>query len=247
MNNVRSSHMSLDDRVYARCLAHARHLERLASASVDDADVRGKFAALSHHLNELHELRPTAFKDELIRQIESCSAVGAKAIPLEKGISTLDTSFVAGHLYLAETGVYKVVALDPYPRITPQRYPECQTAYFMGYMWEEHVRLLELTRARQKEFNTFARTYTVPLASAEDDLSVIKAEYDAEVIAAHRAFLEQTGIAYSGTRQTSRARRLAHCYNCKERLDNAIDTECNRCQWIVCSCGACGCGYSPSA
>ena len=34
------------------------------------------------------------------------------------------------------------------------------------------------------------------------------------------------------------------CYSCKEELDNSVDLECSNCGWIVCICGACGCGYS---
>jgi hypothetical protein len=37
--------------------------------------------------------------------------------------------------------------------------------------------------------------------------------------------------------------RVTYCYICGSKLDNALDKECGRCGWIVCSCGACGCGY----
>ncbi len=39
-------------------------------------------------------------------------------------------------------------------------------------------------------------------------------------------------------------RRVTVCWCCKENLDNAVDVECVACGWILCPCGACGCGYS---
>lgn len=38
-------------------------------------------------------------------------------------------------------------------------------------------------------------------------------------------------------------RRVTYCYRCKNRLDNSLEQECDECGWIVCDCGACGCGY----
>jgi len=37
--------------------------------------------------------------------------------------------------------------------------------------------------------------------------------------------------------------RKTHCYECHSSLNNEIDMECSRCNWIVCTCGACGCGH----
>ncbi|MBW3565480.1 MAG: DUF3553 domain-containing protein [Acidobacteria bacterium] len=60
----------------------------------------------------------------------------------------------------------------------------------------------------------------------------------------HREFLENQGKAYKGTRSAGKNRhRITHCYSCKSRLDNSVDLECISCSWIICWCGACGCGY----
>ncbi|MEY3788787.1 MAG: hypothetical protein RIQ94_939 [Pseudomonadota bacterium] len=62
----------------------------------------------------------------------------------------------------------------------------------------------------------------------------------------HRAFLEERGIPYQGVRLATKVRnhhRITHCYSCKRHLDNAIMTECVTCGWILCNCGACGCGW----
>ncbi len=62
----------------------------------------------------------------------------------------------------------------------------------------------------------------------------------------HRLRLEKLGKPYLGVQPATRARqhRVTHCYACKRSLDNTIDVECVACGWILCSCGACGCGYS---
>ncbi len=35
--------------------------------------------------------------------------------------------------------------------------------------------------------------------------------------------------------------RITHCYKCKQDLDSVEFSLCNKCGWILCSCGACGC------
>jgi hypothetical protein len=42
----------------------------------------------------------------------------------------------------------------------------------------------------------------------------------------------------------SRELRVTHCYSCQAAISNSDLVECTRCRWIVCDCGACGCGHS---
>lgn len=37
--------------------------------------------------------------------------------------------------------------------------------------------------------------------------------------------------------------RETHCYNCKGHLSSTSHLMCADCGWLVCTCGACGCGY----
>jgi hypothetical protein len=39
--------------------------------------------------------------------------------------------------------------------------------------------------------------------------------------------------------------RKANCYNCGSELLGKRGNVCEQCFWIKCSCGACGCGWSP--
>lgn len=64
-----------------------------------------------------------------------------------------------------------------------------------------------------------------------------------EVETNHRNRLANLGVPYSGVSVSAKHSRLTHCYDCKNYLDSSIDIECNTCGWILCRCGACGCGY----
>ena len=62
----------------------------------------------------------------------------------------------------------------------------------------------------------------------------------------HKERLERLGKEYLGVRPATKKplrRRITHCYACKVPLDNSLDIECISCNWILCTCGACGCGY----
>jgi hypothetical protein len=60
----------------------------------------------------------------------------------------------------------------------------------------------------------------------------------------HKRFLRERNMPDRGRRPaaTQKRQRVTHCWSCTERLDTSIDVECAACRWIVCDCGACGCG-----
>lgn len=63
---------------------------------------------------------------------------------------------------------------------------------------------------------------------------------------AHATFLEARGLPAQMLRKATRTprSRVTNCYSCKASLDNSINFECSACNWIICSCGACGCGWT---
>ena len=63
--------------------------------------------------------------------------------------------------------------------------------------------------------------------------------------AAHRAHLEEMGIfpTTTVTIDDSGPRRTTGCWRCKSILDSNDDLACAICKWLLCECGACGCGY----
>lgn len=233
---------SLDKRVHANCVGHAHALEQLAIASIEIVGIAEKFNSLREHLRHMYRRRQAAFDSSLIRLLKECTAVGAKSPRLNSSISPDDKFFVVGHFYLAKAGVFQVVALDPYPTIVPDLYRKCDTQYYQQYMWRNHLERVEESYGKQHAANAFAKSYAPPTISAEGEIDQIKLQLGAEVREVHKHFLEKRGIAYNGTSTSTKTRRITHCWSCKNHLDNEIDTECNTCQWIVCICGACGCG-----
>jgi hypothetical protein len=69
---------------------------------------------------------------------------------------------------------------------------------------------------------------------------------------AHRNHLERYNVGSIGVNNLvktskSRRRRVSHCWRCKQTVDNQFQYECVLCGgWIICSCGACGCGYATA-
>lgn len=60
----------------------------------------------------------------------------------------------------------------------------------------------------------------------------------------HKEYLIKFGKHYSGITQNSdKTHRVTHCYACKDNLDSSLHIECNSCNWLICYCGACGCGF----
>ena len=64
----------------------------------------------------------------------------------------------------------------------------------------------------------------------------------------HADFLKSQNIRSLGSRvrRESLPPRVTHCWSCKDSLDSTIDLECCGCGWILCACGACGCGFEKN-
>jgi hypothetical protein len=63
----------------------------------------------------------------------------------------------------------------------------------------------------------------------------------------HRRLFEGLSMPYPGVRPIQSLRHLnQYCWNCKNKIDTRMVFECKACAWIVCQCGACGCGYPKS-
>ena len=60
----------------------------------------------------------------------------------------------------------------------------------------------------------------------------------------HKEFLEKLGKTGHAKLIEPRSNRATHCYVCKSNLSSKSNLECTNCSWLICKCGACGCGYS---
>ena len=64
----------------------------------------------------------------------------------------------------------------------------------------------------------------------------------------HGRFLAIKGIKNPETigiykAKSNKPKRETHCYECKLGLSSFEDFSCKKCKWLLCMCGACGCGY----
>jgi len=67
--------------------------------------------------------------------------------------------------------------------------------------------------------------------------------YRRSVVVRHRMRFQRMGKKYSGIRKSNkRVPRETHCWSCKKTLSSEGFPECVKCGWILCECGACGCG-----
>ena len=79
--------------------------------------------------------------------------------------------------------------------------------------------------------------------------SFLKNEKEIEEIIKLRRnrFLSDQGIthAFSGVSNIKHhnQKRMPHCYACARIIDGFKSFSCDECKWLICSCGACGCGY----
>jgi hypothetical protein len=72
----------------------------------------------------------------------------------------------------------------------------------------------------------------------------IQKHKEQKAIQKHKEHLIEIGKPYSGVNlKTTKLHRVTHCYSCKKKLDSHFHIECNACGWLICECGACGCGY----
>lgn len=237
--------MTLDEFIQKKVAAHVSDLGRLAAAPINEY-VERKKTILLVHLRDLFRLRRSSFSPELIESLKHYASdnvvrVEAKALP--EGVEDEIEAFEIGKKYLSEHGIFEVRKNSPYPVIDPPLYPKCQTPYFASYMLEEHNRLVATVVGEYRAAEKFAEQFNPPEISAAAEIENLTASYHSMVEKNHKNFLRDHGKPDLGTRSTSNKFRVTHCYSCKNELDSELYMECRSCGWIICSCGACGCGY----
>ena len=98
-----------------------------------------------------------------------------------------------------------------------------------------------ISKYPQEDGSQFSE-YTVRQSYTQNRDRVIELFYTA----VHISHLERFQIPFSSP-VLRRARvpgtREAHCWSCRSKINNRLYLECSICSWIVCPCGACGCGW----
>ena len=151
--------------------------------------------------------------------------------------------FKATHRDLGDGVVVRVREADPINYIvirylsgTESEYREDVFTGWGGYFTHSGDDALRAVRAHFRGASRSQQPFLEPSISDREAL----------IQERHRKKVIEAGKQYLGVRPARRAKhsRVAKCYSCKSPLDNSIDIECSSCGWILCTCGACGCGYS---
>lgn len=104
---------------------------------------------------------------------------------------------------------------------------------------EEKIKKLE------QKYESWRKFYSSKLKRLASEKPYSFQEVKDKAEAEHKKRLEMLGLPYKGVNlHSTKKHRATHCYACREDLDSAIDLECVACGWILCKCGACGCGYT---
>ena len=108
-----------------------------------------------------------------------------------------------------------------------------------GVSSKNYVRLFNVASGTEEEYRKSTLRPRIRRASKKESARAIGIYARIR----HKAFMLRLGISkYPGTRESTKV-RTAECYRCKGGLDSVSDIECLACGWLVCACGACGCGY----
>lgn len=83
------------------------------------------------------------------------------------------------------------------------------------------------------------------LAEARADVAERQRE---QVIRLHENYMQAHGIPHEGVRETpsDHKSRRSRCHACGIALDDFVARTCIKCNEVLCSCGACGCGRNQT-
>ena len=88
----------------------------------------------------------------------------------------------------------------------------------------------------------YARGHSIQIKDQAQKANILE-KYRGSAVVRHRLKLQAMGKEYSGIRYSSnKTRRETNCWSCKSPITSENLPECITCGWILCSCGACGCG-----
>lgn len=110
-----------------------------------------------------------------------------------------------------------------------------------GDMWH-HVEITEESE------NSLLEVQETRASLREQFRPFIREKYAVHATARHKQRMKDLGRRYSGVADVAekgegRRVRKTQCYDCKKPLETGFFLECSACAWMICICGACGCGY----
>lgn len=112
-----------------------------------------------------------------------------------------------------------------------------ETNYYLTRQLEE--RKSEERRLEKRKLEAISRN----IVAARDAVPLWKQRTGGTLEKRHIEFLQQYGQTYRGVtiRPSNHKNAFKRCWDCKQRLIPS-PLMCTTCRWILCNCGACGCG-----
>ena len=136
--------------------------------------------------------------------------------------------------------IYVWVRFDD-PVVSAVRGPT-DTIELASRVFEEHITELTLPSDLAEKVLVYEQQKQ---ALAKQRQEEVRRQEEEVLVAKHRRHMAQVGVPYRGMRKrVGENIRKTHCWKCKMPIDNAKFDECITCGWIICDCGACGCGFS---
>ncbi len=160
--------------------------------------------------------------------------------------------FKHGGLYTRGSGKdYRVYSIEPETHCITKGMGICTntngTEYFDPdatlLLWDHYSRVKQIHDKILEQFRSTFPSVNEFVTDVYKQIADVRRQFEDK----HKYFLlnsaEVTISNLPLLRDPIKPWRQTHCYHCQNDLDGRSFLECSKCEWIVCSCGACGCGY----
>jgi len=212
-------------------------LQQLTSVRINDPLQALAIDQSRDVLRKFYETTARHWKPKDIQTIKNCLEVEIEKLPT---VILEDGRFILGHFYFYSGGVFRVTKNNPGIEFEVGESKIYESADSKSNLWKTHSHVLE---DRLKSIQRL----THEKHTAEDIIRRIKQDIVNEITEKHSRFRTAKGLPPASLRSGTGKHRITHCYSCKVDLDSEVELECSACDWIVCSCGACGCGYKDKS
>lgn len=193
-------------------------------------------------LREIYRTNPKAFTKDIIEGLMSLS----KRTKERQQILPIGCPLKEGLRYISEYGIQSIGREGRHPFTVGSG--GTTTITDISRYLEQHVTLLSPIVAVYKEVSTeiipseAAHLFLNEVNKHQERVDIERVQKVRESFSSLR---KEKNLPEAELREANHKRhRVTHCYSCRCGLETGLYLECSVCNWLVCECGACGCGYS---
>lgn len=231
----------LEERITAYRVGLVSDLDVITSVRLSKRENGNAINNITEHLRDFFRYDRSSFDHARIHIIRTL----LKRNPSDcRVVHDNDGGFYVDHWYFAgRQSLFRVVSTGPWFEIEHAGSKASFSSDLKSAMWTDHLRHLARFSATLDLYERSLPTLDLAIAKIKTELEAEITETKNKIAQRHAKFLLDRGLKAASVINSTRMHRETHCYSCKGDLDNAEDLECAACGWIICSCGACGCGY----